>query len=216
MEFFNGNKELKAEEYLDLEIHGGWSRGESQKSFRFDFKSAYTGNLEESLFSQKPFIEDVNNINLRAGGQHLWTDKIQDGLFSRVVNDLNLDNMAYEPCLLYLNGEFWGVYAMREKMDEHYAESNHDVNSSEVDLLNSWGVLEGTDAHFIETFEVLMQASSNLSEFYQVADSRLDLESYMDYFIAETYLQNKDWMGIEWGLNNVKLWRPQTEGGKWR
>ena len=216
VEFFNGNKELKAEEYLDLEIHGGWSRGESQKSFRFDFKSAYTGNLEESLFSQKPFIEDVNNINLRAGGQHLWTDKIQDGLFSRVVNDLNLDNMAYEPCLLYLNGEFWGVYAMREKMDEHYAESNHDVNSSEVDLLNSWGVLEGTDAHFIETFEVLMQASSNLSEFYQVADSRLDLENYMDYFIAETYLQNKDWMGIEWGLNNVKLWRPQTEGGKWR
>ena len=25
-----------------------------------------------------------------------------------------------------------------------------------------------------------------------------------------------DWMGIAWGLNNVKLWRPDTTGGKWR
>ena len=216
VEFFDGNKQLKAEEYLDLEIHGGWSRGENQKSFRFDFKSIYTGNLEESLFTQKPFLDEVNNINLRTGGQHLWTDKIQDGLFSRVVNDLHVDNMAFEPCLLYLNGEFWGVYAIREKMDEHYAESNHSVNSSEVDLLNSWGVLAGSDEHFIETFDFLMSANPNSPEFYASANNRIDLENYMDYFIAETYFQNKDWMGIEWGINNVKLWRPQTEDGRWR
>ncbi len=216
LEFFNGAKELKAEEYLDLEIHGGWSRGENQKSFRFDFKSSYTGNLDEALFSQKPLIEDVNNINIRTGGQHLWTDKFQDGLFSRVVNDLHLDNMAYDPCLLYLNGEFWGVYGIREKMDEHYIESNHDINSNEVDLLNSWTALEGSDAHFIETYNTLMSANPNLSGYYETANGRLDLENYMDYFIAETYFQNYDWMGIGWGLNNTKLWRPQTDEGRWR
>ena len=32
----------------------------------------------------------------------------------------------------------------------------------------------------------------------------------------QTYIQNSDWMGIWWGLNNTKLWRPQTEDGRWR
>ena len=55
-----------------------------------------------------------------------------------------------------------------------------------------------------------MSANPNTPEFYASANNRIDLENYMDYFIAETYFQNKDWMGIEWGINNVKLWRPQT------
>lgn len=215
LEYFNADKELTAQEQFDLEIHGGWSRAENQKSFRLDFKSIYSGRLEIPLFSQKPEIENVNNINLRTGGQHLWEDKIMDGIVSRVVNDMHLDNMAYEPCLLYLNGEFWGVYGIREKVDKHYIESNHGVESDELDLLNSFGVLEGSNDDFMESFNLITNEPSNSDEFYDLADSRFDLENYMDYFIVETYIQNLDWMGIAWGANNIKLWRDQNEG-KWR
>ncbi|MFK7757269.1 MAG: CotH kinase family protein [Flavobacteriales bacterium] len=216
LEYFNGEQELRAEEQFDLEIHGGWSRAFDQKSFRLDFKSIYSGNLEESLFSEKQAITEVNNINLRNGGQHVWGNKIQDGLFSRIVKDLHLDRMAYEPCLLYLNGEFWGVYGIREKMDEHYVESNHGVNSSSIDLLNRDGALEGTDDHFLMTHQLIMNTSAESSEFYEMVNGRIDVQNYIDYFIAQTYFQNKDWMGIAWGLNNVKLWRPQTLEGRWR
>ena len=105
----------KAEEHLDLEIHGGWSRAEPQKSFRLDFKSKYTGNLNENLFNQKSEILSFNNINLRNGGQHTWSDKIQDAIISRLINETNVHNMAYEPCILYLNGEYWGFMEFVKK-----------------------------------------------------------------------------------------------------
>ena len=214
LEYFNKNKIKEAEEWLDLEIHGGWSRGEAQKSFRFDFKSKYSGDLEVPLIPQKSFIESYNNINLRNGGQHVWSTKIQDGLISQVVSETNVDNMAYQSCLLYLNGKYWGVYGIREKMDKHYIINNYQIDS--IDLIGSKGVYEGSDIDFIESYDLLIDTDVNSQSFYTLAHERFDLKNYIDYFIIQTYIQNKDWLGIAWGVNNVKLWRSKDQNGKWR
>ena len=57
--------------------------------------------------------------------------------------------------VFYLNGAYWGLYGIREKIDEHYVESNHGVNSSQVDLLNRDSALSGSSNHFAETFYML-------------------------------------------------------------
>ena len=66
------------------------------------------------------------------------------------------------------------------------------------------------------SYELIQNTNINDSNFLGLLESRFDIENYMDYFIVQTYIQNMDWMGIAWGLNNVKLWRPDTTGGKWR
>ena len=216
LEVFGGDQQKLAEEHFDLEIHGGWSRGENQKSLRCDFKSRYTGKLEVPVFSQKPEILDFNNINLRNGGQHMHNSIFHDGLLSRVVNETHVDNMAYEPSILYLNGEYWGLHGIREKLDEHTIESTHGVPAESIDLLNANYALTGSQSHFFATHEALTNLSPTDPTFYALADSRIDLENYVDYFIIQTFIQNKDWIGVDWGINNIKLWRPQTETGKWR
>ena len=216
LEYFDGDKVKRAEEEFDLEIHGGWSRSEPQKSFRFDFKSSYTGPLEWPLIPQKDFIQSFNNINLRNGGQHTYSDKIQDAVISRVIQETHADNMAYEPCILYLNGEYWGIYGIREKIDEHYVEDNYGYDDSEVDLLNSWNTLAGSDVHFFDAYDQIMMMDNNADDYYNFVNSKFDLDNFKDYFIIQTYIQNSDWMGIWWALNNTKLWRPQTEDGRWR
>ena len=70
---------------------------------------------------------------------------------------------------LFLNGEFWGVYGIREKGDEHYIENNHSVDNDEVDLLNSFGVLEGSDDHFIDAVNDLLSIDANNPVFYDMA-----------------------------------------------
>ena len=62
IEYFDDNKDKKAEEIIDLEIHGGWSRAEPQKSFRIDLKSKYTGRLEEAIIPAKSHINSYNNF----------------------------------------------------------------------------------------------------------------------------------------------------------
>ena len=213
LEFFDKEKQKQAEEEFDLEIHGGNSRGYAQKSFRLDFKSKYTGNLVYPIFSKKPYINKFNNLNLRNGGSSPANyDRMRDGLISEIAHSTHIDVMGYEPCILYLNGEFWGQYAIREKIDEHYVENNHNLNSDSIDLINRNRVLNGTDIHFIETYHIIMNTDPKSSNFYNLIESRFDLDNYIDYFIVETYIQNRDWYA---GYNNVKLWRHQNQG-RWR
>ena len=213
LEFFDKDKLKQAEEEFDLEIHGGASRYYPQKSLRLDFKSKYTGNLVYPLFSQKPYINKFNNLNLRNGGSFpAKYDRIRDGLISEITYSTNLDVMGYEPCILYLNGEFWGQYAIREKIDEHYVENNHDLNSDSIDLMNRKGALCGSDTHFVNTYDMIMNTDPNSNTFYDLISERFDLDNYIDYFIVETYLQNGDWYA---GKNNIKLWRSQNNG-RWR
>lgn len=216
MEYFDGNQTKQFDAEFDLEIHGGWSRAEAQKSFRIDAKSIYTGDIEYTLIERKPEITSYNNFNLRNGGQHGPSDRIQDAIFSRLAQGTSIDRMGYEPCIVYLNGSYWGLYGLREKIDEHYAESNHGVDSKNVQLLNRDGSLVGSASHFVATHSIILNTSPSSSNFVDVFSSRLDIDNYIDYFIFQTYVQNMDWLGIAWGLNNVKLWRPDSVGGKWR
>ncbi len=216
LEFFDENKNKIAEEHLDIEIHGGWSRAEPQKSFRFDFKSEYTGNLEYSIFDSKPELNSFNNFNVRNGGQHVNVDKIQDAIITRASRNLSLDVQAYQPCILYLNGAYWGVYGIREKMDEHYIQSNHDLSDQNLDLLNSFGVLNGSDDQFLLDVGTILNEDVTGPFFYSNFSNLFDIQNYIDYFSVQTYIQNMDWLGINWGANNIKLWREQSANSKWR
>ena len=216
MEYFDGTQTKQFEAEFDLEIHGGWSRAEPQKSFRIDAKSIYTGEVEYALISRKPNISSYNNFNLRNGGQHGISNRMQDAVMSRLAEGSNIDRMGYEPCIVYLNGAYWGLYGLREKMDEHYVESNHGVPSDQIQLLNRDGALEGSADHFNASYDIILNTSTAATDFVEVFSSRFDLDNYIDYFVFQTYIQNRDWLGIDWGLNNVKLWRQDTTGAVWR
>ena len=133
---------------------------------------------------------------------------------SRLVKNTHVDYMEYEPAILFLNGAYWGLYGIREKMDEHYIESHYGVPSDEVDLLNRDNVLAGSDTGFVNMHDFITTVNPIDSGYYGQVDAMLDIENYCDYFAIETFIQNKDWCGIAWGLNNVKIWRPQQAGGK--
>jgi hypothetical protein len=219
LEFFDKNRIKEAEGKVDLKIHGGSSRGFPQKSFRLNFKSGYTGDFMINVMSQKPHIGSYSAINLRNGGNRTRSDRIFDGLISTISKNTDVDIMAYEPCIVYLNGEFWGIYSIREKMDENYIESNHGIDSDEVDLINgnsraSTNVYVGSDQHFIDTHYELMNTATNDSIFFNLIKNRFEIKNLIDYLIIETYIQNWDWLYN--GSNNTKLWRPASSGGKWR
>ena len=95
-------------------------------------------------------------------------------------------------------------------------ESNHGVDKDEVQLLNRDGALMGDESHFTESYNIITNLSPSSSNFMEVFGSRFDIKNYIDYFVFQTYIQNRDWLGIAWGLNNVKLWRQDSLDSKWR
>ena len=67
LQLFDETGSLEAEETLDLEIHGGWSRAEPQRSFRLDFKSIYRNNKQNFYNSQQLSPEKDNNFSILNG-----------------------------------------------------------------------------------------------------------------------------------------------------
>ncbi len=54
IEYFNEAGVQQWSKDMAIEIHGGWSRAEDQRSFRIDFKNEYDGELNYHLWSNKP------------------------------------------------------------------------------------------------------------------------------------------------------------------
>lgn len=210
-----GANQFSKEMYI--EIHGGWSRAEAQRSFRIDFKNKLDGDLNYQMFpDDKPEVTKLNNFNLRNSGQHVGATRLQDAFIARVMNKTHIDYEAYQPCIVYINGEYWGLYEIREKADEHFVESNYGINSDNVDMRNGWQVTAGSDTAFANVYNWVMANNPLDADFYNGFAQRVDVENYIDYFIAEIYFQNVDWGGAYWGLNNIKLWQENSAEGKIR
>ena len=215
IEYFDPEGNSKWSKDMGLEIHGGWSRAEAQRSFRIDFKNEYDGNLDYPLWREKPEIGPINNFNLRNGGQHVWTYKFQDAFLAEVMKETHIDYEAYEPCALFINGDYWGWYEIREKADEHYVESNYGIDNNQIDFLNSWTPLAGSDTGFVNWYNYTTTLVPNADAFYNMFQKYCDVENYVDYYIGEIYYQNVDFGGYYWGVNNTKCYRNQN-GGKFR
>ena len=207
LEYFDENGTSLLQEQLDLEIHGGWSRAEPQRSFRLDFRGEYTGDFDYPIFDDTPEITSFNNLNLRNGGQHSWATKLQDAMYSRMARQTHILASNWRPALLYLNGEFWGLYGVRQKTDEHFIANEFLVDKDNVDLLSPTAVLNGSDQDFLAGSNALLAASPFSTSFFNAFEQHFDLENYIDYFVFETYAQNTDWLGLAWGLNNIKTFR---------
>ena len=218
IEFYDKKKVRQAGIDAGIRIHGGYSRGFAQKSLRIYFRGSYgTSSLDFPVINDKSHIKSYKRIILRNGGQDFYKTRFRDGLMQRLVKASHLDYMAYEPAVVFLNGKYWGLYGIRERHDKHYLSSNHKVSEEHIDLLEHKGILEvreGSDTGFINLHKWVMKANAVDPNFYNGVNRYLDIENFADFFIVQTFYSNSDWMGAQTG--NMRLWRPQGIGGKWR
>lgn len=202
---------------LDLEIHGGWSRGEPQKSFRLDFKNRYSGDLEAEVFAERPGLGAFGNLNLRNGGQGSWTNKMQDGFLANLaLTDLRMPASAWQPVEVWLNGEYWGVYGAREKTDERWIADVYGIPEEHVDLLNQWEPLAGPPSAFDVDVAPLLALDAASDAFEEGVRQTFDVPAFIDYHALQIHGGNVDWMSADWGVKNMKYFRDGRLGGPWR
>jgi hypothetical protein len=218
VEVYGKDKQLKASLNTGLRIHGGWSRGFEQKSFRFHFRGNYgVSSLDYAIFSDKPEATSFKRLVIRNGGQDFFRARFRDALFQRLSKNTHLDYLAYEPAAVYLNGQYWGHYGIRERTDKHYISTHYNIPSEGLDILEHKGhivVREGSDTGFYNIHDYIMAADPSNANLMEEVDTKLDLKNFTDFFVVQTFISNFDWIGEQTG--NMRLWRQQGEEGKWR
>ena len=199
-----------------VKIFGGWSRAFPQKSFSIFSRSYYgPSTFDYGLFPDSG-INSYEAFILRNSGNDWESTMLRDGFITSLTNDLNIDHQQYRPAVLYLNGEFWGIQNIREKVNEHFLASHHLINAENIDLLDIQGVNEenivhGTNIDYVNLLDYLENQDMGDPIVQNALEQWIDIESYMSYQAFQIFIDNRDWPG-----NNIKFWRDHRVGGKWR
>jgi len=194
-------------------IYGGWTRNLPQKSLSIFARNFYGSNeIPYQLFPDKN-INSFEAFVLRNSGNDWDSTMLRDGLMTGLVADTGLDISGFRPCVVYINGYYWGIHNIREKMNEHFiAANNPGTDADNIDMLEGGGwVIHGDAQHyasminFVENNDLSMQAN------YEYMQTQMDIDNFITYQLSQIYFDNRDWPG-----NNIKFWRPRTANGKWQ
>ena len=212
-------------------LAGNWSRGHAQKSIRLYARKEYgDGKMRYAFFDELTdvngnLIEKFDAVTLRNGGNDFQNLHFRDALIQDLVKDLSVDTMAAEPCILFIDGEFWGFYMIREKVDADYIEGHYGIDSKEVAVIKNSELEDGEDSDLESYRDFCNWASSadmTVSDNYKQFCDTMDVQSFIDYMAVETYINNHDWAkgGVS---NNWEVWKSKTinpdiprADGKWR
>ncbi len=215
LEYFDANDIFQFESYGSVDPHGNDSWAFPQKGIDYTTQDeeGYDNELDYQIFdgSSRPSFRKIilkagasDNYPFAGGpGCHLRDGFVQSYAFKI---GLNMDGRRLEHCILYVNGQYWGVYEIREKAnDADYTDYYYGQESNEIDVLQYWGGLDvkygsatdwGNFYNYVTTNSMAVQAN------YDVAAGWINVMSVIDYYIYNTYVVNSDW--INW---NSAWWR---------
>ena len=209
---------------LAFEVDGG-ARLTGQASFEYpqkpltielDDKYGYE-SIKYPIFKDRPF-KSYTSIYLRNSGtdDNLHTHFRDAYQHSLVINQMDIDCQAFQPAATFINGEYWGIYNLREKLDNNYLVAHHNVNPDNVDYLEyefspEPNIIEGNTDEYYAFQDFLAANSMNIPENWEYVKSQLDINEVMNYLITEFYCDN-----INWPYTNSRWWKEKSEQGKWR
>ncbi|MCW0483757.1 CotH kinase family protein [Gaoshiqia sediminis] len=201
-----------------LKIFGNYTRGYTQKSMAVYARSQYGDkNINCKLFDDKP-IDKFESIILRSGGtdnfgeNQFWGTLFRDRFIANIGLQMNLDAQAGFPCVVYLNGEYWGIHNIREKVNEHFLADNNGIDSDEINLLElDSEIIYGSNEHYREMMSFIYNNDMSFEGNYEYVKTQMDIDNYIRYNVIELFSYNDDWPG-----NNIKYWRENSAQSKWR
>ena len=195
---------------VGLRTHGKKARYQGQKGMKIYAREEYgKKRLKHQFFETLP-IDNFKHLCLKPYMSAWNGSGCKDYIVSRMAQHINVESLASRACVLFLNGEYWGVYYVAEKPDERFLEDHLDVNIDLVNLINIWNDTEcGSADNFYALRTWMEQADLSDEEQYAYAEAHIDISNFIDYYVLELFSAN-----LDWPATNTRMW--QLGDGKWR
>ena len=206
----------------ETRVMGGQSREHPLKSLAvYANKRFGVKRFDYEFFpDQKPGLTDFKSIMLRNAGNDFGGLYMRDAIIQRVMaENADIDWQAWRPAVIFLNGTYKGMLNIRERSNDDNIYTNYkdesgngleDIDMVEISQENSQMVEElkaGTLDNYNAFKAFYNQAGHTLDEYEQI----MDCQEFINIMIMNLYYCNLDFPG-----NNIVVWRPTAEGGRWR
>ena len=222
MSVINESESIGLETEVEFRIFGETTRKYDQKSFKLcaddDSGSEY---MRYDFFNNGELYHEC--VLLRNSGNDWRGTMFRDSLAHKIIEGTGLDTIKSTPAVVYLNGEYWGIYNVREIYDDDYLLRKYGASDESITLIEqsleakSYPRLregpKGSESKYIELF-------NNLDNLDYLKEN-IDTQNFADFFLSNIYLANSDFT-----LTNIRAWRFNTNefsssdnkplDGKWR
>lgn len=213
--YFNEERELVLDQEAGIRIKGGGSRGFAQKSFNLYARKDYASR---SCFDSPIFENGLypKSFSLFSGGDDK-AGKLKDYLAMQLAEDLAFETMSFLPAVVFLDGEYRGLYYLTEKYSDNFLHQYYGVEEEDIVIIKNGqinaGKAEDLDA-FNQDRDLIASDELSVEESWMLFCEKFDVESYIDYYAFQTWIgRNNDWPGSNYAVWKVSA-HPQY--GKWR
>ena len=208
--FETSGKESVINQLGEMRICGGATRSSVRKSLAIYANKRFGEKRFNYEFfpDQKPGLNDFKSFMLRNAGNDFDYLYMRDAIIQRTMaQHVDLDWQAWRPAIVYINGEYKGMLNIRERSNEDNIYTNYD-GLEDIDMIeNDWELKEGTMDHYQAFKDFYNEHGHTLAEYAEW----MDWQEYINLMVENMYFNNQDFPG-----NNIVIWRPLTEGSKWR
>jgi len=210
-EIFETDGKAEFRSITGFRLFGGMSRLFPQKSMTIVARDRYgKKHFRHKIFGKDGF-KKYKFLVLRNSGSDWGKAHFRDGLMTGLLQDWDMETQNFRPSHVYLNGDYWGIYNIREKVNRYFVQSHADVDKDSIDLIEHRRTTKrGSRRHYLKMVRYIEKANLSDPIQYDYLNTQMDIDNFMDYQIAQIYFDNRDAGG------NIKFWRPQTAGGRWR
>ncbi len=190
VDFYAADGSLIASHDSGVRINGLNSRYYKQKSLRLYFDHhGEPEYIDHDFFGSEPY--GFRRLLLRTGR---WPSRLLNDIFAQsIYQELGHLGSRYAYAVSYLNGEYWGVAAIRERIDEEYVEYTHDLDDAGYTLIKDGEELHGQDYEWWNLLDWIGEPHDYASHtFFQEVDRQIDLQSYVDWLLINIFLATGD------------------------
>ncbi len=197
IEFYESDGSLGFTQNLGVRIHGGASRYRPQKSLRFYASTAYDqqGIINYAIFPESE-PQKFKRFLLRGTTEHSGLTDVLAQQFIRKF-DSEMAIQRYRPVVVFLNGEFWGWYSLRDRYDSWYLALNYSIERQNLALLvGGEDVLHGNQQdrdQFNTMISFIRKNDMRDQRNYEHVETLMDIENYLTYVVTGIYLNYTDW-----------------------
>ena len=208
--FFEPEKESQINQLCEARIMGGATRSSARKSLAvYANKRFGEKRLNYEFFPEdRPGITDFKSLALRNAGNDFDYLFMRDAVIQlNAARHCDIDYQAYRPAIVYFNGEYMGMLNIRERSNEDNIYTNYD-GLEDIDMFENWWELkEGTWDNYNAFKDFYAEHGHTLAEY----EKWMDTMEFLDIMLVNLFYNNRDFPG-----NNIVMWRPIAEGGRWR
>ena len=195
-----------------LRTHGDQSRRLSQKGLKIYARKEYGKKRFDFPLFETTDLSSFKHLVLKPFCASWFQSGVEDYLCDRMASRLNVESGANQPVVLFLNGEYWGIYLLKEKPDEDFLSDHLGADEEDCTIISSWtGTADcGDNTGFLSMMTWLSEANLADSSDYAYLCSLIDLPNFIDYIVFEIFIKNADWPS-----NNMRCWQENNDPWRW-